>query len=191
MSTCRRLAIEMHHLGCCLHIFNMATVLGRDKKIPLNFTSGTILTLEPTSAPSLALAIYKFALSLYNEKADCLLQLWCSTERIVVRDRALRSLGDGWGKPQIVDMTQVDLKGRSVLEVTVSIHHYLTDSEFGGYQILFNGITIAHFEKRFSGPATEIDYWISTPGGPPSWLVDVYQIDDLLPEERLALGPGR
>ena len=141
------------------------------------------MSREPTS--------YKFGLGLYNEKGDILLQIWFSTERIAVRDRACRSLGDGWGKSQTVDMTQVDLKGQSVLGVRVSIHHYLTDSKFGRYQILFNGITIAHFDKWFPGPATKIDYWVGT-SGPSFWVLDVYQIDDLLPEEQLALlGPGR
>jgi hypothetical protein len=90
-----------------------------------------------------------------------------------------------------VDIAHVDLKGRSLLEVKVSVHHYPTESEFGRYQILFNGITIHHFEKRFPGPAKQIRYMTLTPEGPPSWVVEVYQIDDLLPEERLALGLGR
>ena len=168
----------------------MATVLGKGKKIPLNFISGTIVVLKPTPVTK-APATYNFALSLYDGKGDILLQLWVSTDHILVRDRAYKSLGDGWGEPQTVDMTQVDLKGRSVLEVTVSIHHYLADSEFGGYQILFNGITIAHFKKRFPEPATRIEYWVGIAGGPPSWDVNVYQIDDLLPMEQIALGPER
>ena len=115
----------------------MATVLVKNRKIPLNFTSGTILVLKPTPVAKPP-ASYNFALSLYDGKGDTLLQLWVCTNHILVRDHAYKSLGDGWGEPQTVDMTQVDLKGRSVLEVTVSIHHYLTVSEFGRYQILFN-----------------------------------------------------
>ena len=88
-------------------------------------------------------------------------------------------------------MTHVDsiLKGRSVLEVPISVHHYPTDSEFGRYQILLDGITILHFDKRFPGPATQISTKGTFPGGPSSRTeVDVYQTGDLLPEERLALG---
>jgi hypothetical protein len=195
--TCPRavahLVIGRHHLGRCLHIFTMATILHRDKTTPLNFTSGTVLTLKPTRVTK-APASFGFALSLYNENRDILLQIWPFTDNFLVRDRARRSLGEGWGKTQTVDITQVDLKGRSVLEVALSIHHYLTDSEFGRYQILLDGMTIAHFEKRFPGPATQIDYWVGTqspPVGPPSWDVDVYQIDNLLPKERLALGPEK
>ena len=170
----------------------MATVLEKDKKIRLNFTPGTILTVEPTPATKVtkAPASYNYALVLYSKKGDILLHIEFSTGRIILTDRAHRSLGDGWGKRQIVDMTRMKLKGRSVLEVKVSIHHSLTDSEFERYQILLDGKTISHFETRFPGPATEILYLVGT-AGPPSWDVDVYQIDDLLPEERLALGPER
>ena len=97
------------------------------------------------------------------------------------------------GESHDIDMTQVDLNSGSVPDVTISIHHYLTDSELGRYQILFNGTTVAHLEKRFPGPAIRIGYQTDAraPGGPRSWLVDVYQLGDLLPEERLALGPGK
>jgi len=183
------LVIGRHHFGRCLHIFTMATVLEKDKKTPLNFTSGTILALEPTPVTK-APANYNYALVLHNQKGDILLHIQFSKGSIIVVDRARRSLGDGWGKRQIVDMTHVNLKGRSVLGVKVSIHHYLTDSEFGKYHILLNGLTICHFEKRFPGPAAHITYVVGT-AGPPSWDVDVYRIDDLPPEERLALLPER
>ena len=169
----------------------MAAVLTAGKEALLNFTSGTILALKPTPLAK-ALAGFEFAFSLHNQKGDILLIIGVlSTKCITLFDRAHRSLGDGWGKEQNVDMTHMDLKGQSLLEVKMAIYDYLTDSEFGRYQILFNGITIAHFEKRFTGPATKIGYWVGTAGGPPSWDVDVYRIDDLVPEERLALVQGR
>jgi hypothetical protein len=168
----------------------MATVLERGKNLPLNFTSGTILALKPTP-PAKALANFEFALCLYSEKGDMLLGIWFFPRSILFQDRAHKSLGNGWGEPHEADMTNVDLKDLSVLDVKVSIHHYLTDSEFGRYQILLNGKTIVHFERRCPGPATQIWYVVGTGGGPPSWDVDIYQIDDLLPEEQLALGPGR
>jgi len=174
------LVIGRHHFGRCLHIFTMATVLEKDKKKPLKFTSGTILSLKPTLVTK-ALANYNYALVLWNQKNDLLLHIEFFKGHISVADCAHRSLGDGWGKREIVDMTHLNLKGRSVLEVKVSIHHYLTDSEFGRYHILLNGLTIFHFEKRFPGPATQIEYLVGTAGGPPSWDVDVYQMDDLPP----------
>ena len=184
------LVIGRHHLGRCLRIFTMATVLHRDKEIGLNFTSGNILTLEPTPLVYEA-AGYRYALTLCNEKLDILLCIEFSARGIMLSDCASRSLGDGRGKSQIVDMTQVDLKGRSVLDDTVAIHHYLTDSKFGRYQILLNRITIAHFDICFPGPVIGVGYYPNSPGGPTSWDVDVCQIDDLLPEEQLALWPGR
>jgi len=181
----------------------MSRFLGKDKDIPLNFKPGTIITLKPTPS-SRAPARYDYSLELYNKKGDTLLKIEFSTSGVVLNDCASRSLkGDGSGQPQTVDITQVDLKGRSVVEATISIHHYLTESKFGRYQILFNGTTIAHFESRFPGPAKEISYWVDFPGpakengywvdtpGPRAWDVDVYQIDDLLPEEQLSLGPER
>ena len=191
MTTCHRahLVIGNHHFGHCLHIFTMATILRSGQRIPLNFTPGNILALKP-SLLAKPPASFEFALGLHNTKDDILLGILFSTTCITFQDRARRSLGDGWGKAHKVNMAHMDLKGRSLLAVKVSIHHYLTDSKFGRYQILFNGITIAHFKKRFPGPATKIVYWVGTLG-PPSWDVDVYQVDDLLPEERLALGLGR
>ena len=201
-TTCDRthLAIGKHHLGRCLHIFTMATVLKRGEGIPLNFTPGTILVLIPTPAAPVkrflpilykasAPAKFKFHFTLWNKNCDMLLMIIFSAKfGVGFIDRARRSLGDGIGEPQSVDMTQVDLKGRSLLEVKVSVYYYLTDSEFGRYQILLDGKTVYHFDVRFPGPVTQIFYWNSTGTGLPSWAVDVYQIDDLPSGEQLALG---
>ena len=192
MTTCHRahLVIGNHRFGRCLHIFTMATILRSGQKIPLNFTPGNILALKPTPLAKPP-ASFEFALGLHNEKGDILLGIKFSPGSILFNDHALRSLGDGFGEEHKVNMTHMDLKGRSLLQVKVSIHHYLTDSGFGRYQIVLDGITIAHFDQRIPGSATVMSYWVGTRGGPPSWNVDVYRIDDLLPEERLALGPGR
>jgi len=191
--------IGRDHLRRCLHIFTMATVLQENASIPLNFTSGTILVLKPVNF-AFALEDMRYAtkseLNLYNEQRDILLQISLSPKHVTFNDYSRRSLRDGWGISQVVDSM-----GQSAYDVPVSIHHYLTDSEFGRYQILLNGITIYHFEQRFPGPATQIGYILNFGHGLPSgyrrastrghWDVDVYQIDDLLPEDRLALGPER
>jgi len=166
----------------------MPTVLKRGEKIPLNFTNGTSLTLKPTPVSKAPEGFSSFELNLFNENDDLLLQIWSSTGDIICTDRAC---GSGGGKQQFVDMSQVDLKGRSLPEAKVSVHHYLTDSEFGRYHILLDGITICHFEKRFPGPATQISYGGGTIGGPASWYLEVCQIDDLPPEDGLALVSGR
>ena len=86
------LVIAKHHLGRCLHIFTMATVLKSGKKIPLNFPSGTILVLRPTP---ISTSFGPFNLKLFNENGDILLQIWFSTGCITFNDRARRSIGDG------------------------------------------------------------------------------------------------
>jgi len=186
-----------HHLRHCLHIFTMAKVLKRGRNIPLNFTSGTVLVLKPAPGKELepgARALdLPFDFKLFNKTGDILLHISFSATRITFKDYARRSLGDGRGKEQTVDMNF----NRSVMYGdTVSIHHYVTDSDFERYQILLNGITVYHFDKRVPGPATEISYTrlVQRPyhyWGPNRWDVDVYQIGDLLLEDRLALERGR
>ena len=169
----------------------MATFLERGRRIPLDFTPGTVLVLKPTSGTTRIAKPAFFDLDLYNEKSDILLHIRFCRTRITFNCYARRSLGNGFGKAQFVDMNSVNLKGQLVDMVTVSIHHYLTDSEFGRYQILFDGTTIFHFDKCLPGPATQIGYDTPYPAGPSCWDVEVYQIDELLPGDRAALFPGR
>ena len=157
----------------------MATILRSRYAIPLNFTPGTILALKPAPLAKPPV-IFEFAFGLHNEKSDVLLFIWFSPRDVVFNDHARRPLGDGYGEERKVNTTDMDLKGRSLLEVKVSIYHYLTDSEFGGYQILFDRITIYHFEKRLPGPAAYISYTDPSHWGPSYWDVSVYQIGDLL-----------
>jgi len=187
---------QHHHLRRCLHIFTMAKVLEDDRKIPLNFTSGTVLVLKPAPGKEFEPgADLPFDFKLFNKTGDILLHISFSATRITFKDYARRSLGDGRGKEQTVDMNF----NRSVMYGdTVSIHHYVTDSDFERYQILLNGITVYHFDKRVPGPATQISYkYVASPydrkkhWGPSYWDVDVYQIGDLLLEDRLALERGR
>jgi hypothetical protein len=173
----------------------MATILENNKKVPLKFTSGTILVLKPGASGRQPHQFdMAFALSLFNATGDILLHILVFQTRITFQDHANRSLGNGWGKEQTVDMNYNSLVG---FGDTVSIHHYLTDSKFGRYQILVNGITVCHFDKRLPGPATQISYkddtsdWEDHRWGPSYWNVGVYQIGDLLPEDRRALVPGR
>ena len=195
ISTCRRPSvIGKHHLGRCLYIFTMATILQNNMKIPLNFPSRTILILKPL----LSLGLYQstqlsFGLKLFNSTGDTLLYISVFKTRITFKDHANRSLGNGWGKEQTVDMNYTPT---AMFGDTVSIHHYVTDSNFGRYQILVNGITVCHFDKRLPGSATQISYKDDSSRGeyswgPSCWEVGVYQIGDLLPEDRLALVPGR
>lgn len=184
------------HLGNCLHIFTMATILEQNENIPLKFTSQTILVLKPVTPKGKPFRGTRLAfnLKLFNATGDILLYISVSTTRITFKDHANRSLGNGWGNEQVVDM---NFKSSVPFEGTVSIHHYVTDSKFGRYQILVNGITVCHFNKRLPGSATQISYMDKSTGdyhcgwGPSYWNVGVYQIGDLLPGDRPALVPGR
>ena len=181
----------------------MAKLLQNSKNIPLNFTSRTILVLKPPPEESIQRGQFynlAFDLKLFNATDDNFLHISFSTTRITFKDYAFRSLGDGWGKEQSVDM---NFNQSVMYGDTVSIHHYLTDSDFGQYQILLNGITIYHFNQLLPGPATKISYahcsYINDDGskgykiywGPSYWGVHVYQISDLLPDDQLALVSGR
>ena len=192
--------IGKHHLGRYLHIFTMPTVLKIGQKIPLYFIAGTVLVLKPSSEHCPNLRDVPFDLKLFNATDDILLHITFSTTHIIFTDYAVRSLGDGQGKAQLVGRNFNPLV---MYGDTVSIHHYLTDSEFGRYQILLNGKTVYYFDKRLPGPATQISYTedcymgmfmcdpYSGHWGPSYWDVSVYQIGDLLPEDQLALGPER
>jgi len=92
----------------------MATFLGDDRKIPLNFTSGTILVLKPQGMSGDC--DFALDLKLFNETDDILLNISFRTRQIIFKDHACRSLGDGWGREQTVD-----LKGKSMEGVTVSV----------------------------------------------------------------------
>lgn len=138
------LSERITHLERCLHIFAMATVLQKNAWMPLNFTSGTILVLKPVNPPKRFMFWETLELNLYNEQRDILLQIRISPNQVTFNDYSHRSLRDGLGTSQTVYM-----KDQLLDRVPVLIYHYLTDSEFGRYQILLNGITVYHFEQRF------------------------------------------
>ena len=124
------LVIERHHPGRCLHIFTMVTVLGKDREIPVNFTPGTIITLEPTASSREVPANFSYALGLCNKKGDTLLHIDLSMARgVVLSDCARRSLGDGWGESRGVDT--IYGTGRGLLSVKISIHHYRGHLSYG------------------------------------------------------------
>jgi hypothetical protein len=127
----------------------------KNKKKTLNFTLGTILVLKPVPKASTTFNQLD-VLDLFNNVGDILLHISFSSTRITLNDRARRSLGDGWGETQVVDL--YDWKGRSSNRVPVSIYHYFADSEIERYQFLLDGITMYHFDKHCPGPATEIVY---------------------------------
>ena len=136
----------------------MASILAKGKKISLEFTSGMVLVLKPvqfpfTVSPSAAMSTLKpkpIHLDLYNKYGDILLRMTFDpgmlgrNHKIICNDRARKSLGDGWGQAQKVDVD----KSFDQSQFTISVHH---DSEFGRYQILLDKSTICHFDKCLPG----------------------------------------
>jgi hypothetical protein len=172
----------------------MASILKKGPSIPLNFASGTILILKSTVFPSArpTSGLRPIYLDVFNENGDTLLNITFSQHHeISCRDRARKSLGDGWGKAQKVDNSYVDIDRWRESGVTFSVHHYFTDSKFGRYQILLGKTTICYLDTRFPGRATQIAYSGDMNLGPDSWRVSVYPISDLQPDERRLLESGR
>jgi hypothetical protein len=188
----------------CPLIFTMASILKKGSEISLDFTSGVVLVLKPTQfpfaiSPSEAMSTLKpkpIHLDLHNENGDILLRISFDPgtlgryHKIFFNDRARKSLGGGWGVAQQVDVDK-SYDGWKDSQFTISLHHYLTDSEFGRYQILLGKTTICHFDKRFPGQARQLTYTGNMSLGPDSWGITVYLISDLHPDEGRLLGTGR
>ena len=147
-------------------------------------------------------------LDLKNELGDILLRITFRTEkkRIYFKDRASKSLGDGWGKEHSAGLGFVS--GGSA---TITVHNCSTASSSGSnrYQILVNGTTAGLFDSRISGSWTNISYTnklitreqtmvegasgltrqlgIQTEVPGPSLDVFSYKISELLHEEQQAL----
>ena len=183
----------------------MATILKKRPKplTPLDLTSGSVLVLKSTNF-SLPKSLFtedvnrkKIQLDLYNENGDILLSITFDTgmsgkqHEIRCNDRALTSFGDGWGNAQKVDESYVDFEGWKKSGVTISVHHYSTDSEFGRYQILLGDVTICNFDQVFRGPVAQISYTGNVSLGPDSWTFSVFRVSDLHPRERQFIAPQR
>jgi len=178
----------------------MASVLQKGKKISLDFTSGMVLVLKSTqfpfaTPPSGAMSMLKpkpIHLDLHNENDDILLRITFDpgmlgrNHKIFCNDRAHKSLGDGWGEAQKVDVDK-SFDGGNQSQFTISVHH---DSELGRYQILLGKTTICHLDKRFPGRATKLTYTGNMSLGPDSWGVSLYLMSDLQPDEQRLLGSG-
>ena len=149
-------------------------------------------------------------LDLKNELGDILLRITFRTgkKKIYFKDRARKSLGDGWGKEQ-----SAGLGFAAGGSATITVHNCSTASGYNRYQILVNGTTTGLFDSRISGLWTNISYMnklvsvippdqtrgdgasgpstrrlgIRTEIPGPSLDVFTYKISELLDEERQAL----
>jgi len=176
-------------------------LLKSGEKISLRSAPGEVLVFKSSK-----LHFEEMHLDLKNEPGDILLRITFRTgkRRIYFKDRARKSLGDGWGKEQSAGLGFVS--GGSA---TITVHKCFTASGSNRYQILVNGTSAGLFDSRISGSWTNIVYTnklisqeqtrVEDTSGPirrlgiqtevpgPSLDVFSYKISELLYEERQAL----
>jgi hypothetical protein len=189
----------------------MATDLTAGKELPLNgFSPGMIIALKsakldltlPRDNDRVSVSP-RMDLDLRNINNDIILRITIlkGTNKVFFNDRADKSLLDGWGQEKCVELSQVDVDKWQRSGVTISVHNCSTSSK-EQYQILFDLITIYHFDKRFPGPAIKINYsaeqlpYKSDSEIPAhsilsdSLKVFTYNLDDLPPIEKQSVQSG-
>jgi hypothetical protein len=181
----------------------MATDLRPGKESPLlNFSAGMIIAFKSTrfdiqahpSAPSTTRSATH--LDLYNKKNDIILRITIRNgqNKVFFNDRADKSLLDGWGQEQSVDLSPVDVERWNRSGVTISVHvpFARTRSE-ERYQILFDLNTVFYFDKRFPEPPRKMGYSVTTQYHQLSDPLRVfcYELNDLPLVERQAIESGK
>ena len=144
----------------------MAKDLSTGKKLRLSLSPGRIVTLKSAKLDltvprnnDWASVSPRMDLDLWNINNDIILRITIlrGTNRVFFNDRADKSLLDGWGQEKSVELSQVDVDKWQRSGVTISIYDCSTLSN-ERYQILFDLITMYHFDKRFPGPPIKIEY---------------------------------
>jgi len=125
-------------------------VLTSGENISLRSAPGEVLVFKSTK-----LHFQEMHLDLKNELTDILLRITFRTgkKKIYFKDRARKSLGDGWGKEHSASLGFV--AGGSA---TITVHNCSAASGYNRYQILVNGTTAGVFDSRISGSWTNISY---------------------------------
>jgi len=145
---------------CERHIFTMATHLGMGKGLLLQrFVPGKLIAFKSDAFDLRGLLDHATNLDLYNDHNDILLRITIRRghNKVFFNDRANKSLVDGWGQEQSVDLNPVDISRWRRFGVTISVHDCSTQSS-ERYQILFDLSTVYIFDKRFLGPAIKVVY---------------------------------
>lgn len=135
-------------------------------------------------------------LDLYSVKNDIVLRITFRTgqNKVFFNDRADKSLLDGWGQEQSVDLNPVDVEKWRRSGVTISVHHSFPPTRSKEqYQILFDLTTVFYFDKRFPEPAIKLRYSVTTYSYQLSdpFKVFSYKLDDLPLVERQAIESGK
>ncbi|KIM47249.1 hypothetical protein M413DRAFT_7794 [Hebeloma cylindrosporum] len=170
----------------------------------INFSEGMIIAFKSTVFDLAKTGLFKGGaqetyLDLYNGCGDIVLSIMIrrGENKAFFNDRAAKSLVDGWGQTQSVDLSPEDVERWKRGGVTISVHDCSTRSE-KRYQILFDLTTICFFAKRFPGAVEKVLYddRFAKTSRSQSQLSDslkvfFYKLEDLAAEERQVIVSGR
>ena len=193
----------------CLHTFIMAKDLSSGKELPLRLSPGRIVALNSAkfdlTVPDDWVSVSpRMDLDLWNISNDLILRITIlrGTNKVFFNDRADKSLLDGWGQEQNVELSQEDVDKWQRSGVTISVHDCSTHSK-EQYQILFDLTTVCFFDKRFPGPPIKIEYSVqrspddtNDSGKPAHGILSdplkvlTYNVDDLPLVEKQAINSG-
>ena len=185
-----------------LQISIMTTKLERGVDLPVNLSAGMIIAFKSrrfdltTTGGGLKRGSQAI-LNLYNESNDIVLciSIRRGKNKVFFNDFARKSLVDGWGQEQSVDLSPTDIEKWQRSGVTISVHDCSTGFE-QRYQIMFDLTTMCYFDKQFPGPAIKVLYRespvdTSRPHLSDPMKVVVHLLKDLPPKERQAIVSGR
>lgn len=98
-------------------------------------------------------------LDLYNRHNDIVLRITIrrGQNKVFFNDRADKSLSDGWGQEQSLDLNLADVDRWKRSGVKISIQDRSTPSE-KQFQVFFDLTAVYSFKKRFPGSATKLVY---------------------------------
>ena len=192
----------------------MATDLSAGGELPLTgFLPGTILALKSTKLDltvprdnDWASVSPRIDLDICNINNDIILRItiFRGRNKVFFNDHANKSLLDGWGQEQSVELSQEEVGRWQRSGVTMSVHDCSTHSK-QQYQIVFDLTTVYYFDIRLAGPPTKIEYSVQQsphdtsdlggPGAAYSILSNtlkafIYYLDDLPLVEKEALNSG-
>jgi len=196
----------------CFHTSIMATDLSAGKELPLSgFSSGIIIALKSAKFDLMvprdndwASVSPRMDLDLKNINNDIILRITIlrGKNKVFFNNHTVKSLLDGWGQERSVELNRVDVDRWQRSGVTISVHDCSTSSK-EQYQVLFDLITMCHFDKRIPGLPIKIEYSAqrspddtSDSGEPAQGMLSdplkvlTYNLDDLPLVEKQALKSG-
>ena len=206
--------VFLSHKRSTSFVFTLPSHMARDlkpgKELPLlNFSAGRIIAFKSSrfdlhQVPLLTVSAFRghtaaataTHIDLYNIKNDIILRITFrdGQNKVFFNDRADKSLLDGWGQEQSVDLSPVDVERWKRSGVTISVHHPLPHTRSKKqYQILFDLTTVFFLNQRFPEPAIKIGYPVETQyhQSLDPLKVFCYELDDLPLVERQAIESGK